>query len=129
VTVRVVGDEEMARLHVRHANVPGTTDVLTFPQSPAGEPIEADIAICVDEAARRASEFGHTAERELLLYCVHGLLHCTGFDDHTDEAYERMHAEEDRLLASVGVEPTFAPRQDASSGTSHEHHDDRSTAS
>jgi probable rRNA maturation factor len=109
LAVRIVADAEMSALHERHANVPGTTDVLTFDNSRAAGPIDVDIAVCVEEAARRAAELGHTVERELLLYCVHGLLHCLGFDDHDPRDHERMHAEEDRLLEAAGVGRTFAP--------------------
>ncbi len=107
VDVRIVGDEQMKTLHLRHSAIDTTTDVLTFDQSPAEGPIEADLAVCEDEARRRAAALGHTIERELLLYILHGLLHCCGFDDHDEEAYARMHAEEDRLLESIGVGRTF----------------------
>ena len=79
--------------------------------------IEADVVVCVDEAARRSAELGHSLERELLLYALHGVLHCAGFDDQTDEGFEAMHAEEDRILSVIGVGPTF---DRGSSG-----HDDR----
>lgn len=115
IAVRVVNDDEMSQLHMRHANVQGTTDVLTFDASEPNGPIDVDIAVCVDEAARRAKELKHTVDRELLLYAVHGVLHCMGFDDHTDDDYDRMHAEEDRLLEAIGVERTFDPRKDATS--------------
>ncbi|TVQ52060.1 MAG: rRNA maturation RNase YbeY [Phycisphaerales bacterium] len=107
IVVRIVGDEEMTLLHDRHSGIDATTDVLTFDQSAADGPIEADLAVCEDEARRCAATLGHTVERELLLYILHGLLHCCGFDDHDDEAYARMHAEEDRLLESIGVGRTF----------------------
>lgn len=110
--VVLVDDVEMDRLHRSHAGVAGPTDVLTFPHSEPGEPIEADAALCVDEAARRASDFGHAVERELLLYAVHALLHCAGHDDHEPAAHARMHAEEDRILEAIGVGATFLPRRD-----------------
>jgi len=112
VHVELVADAEMDRLHRRHAGVPGTTDVLTFPASDPADPsapVEVDIVACVDEAARRAAEFGHPPERELLLYALHGVLHCCGHDDHDPAAFARMHAEEDRLLALIGVGPTYRP--------------------
>ena len=103
-SIRLVPDAEMRRLHAAHMNDPTTTDVLTFVDGD-----EADIAVCVDEARRRADELGHELRRELLLYGLHGLLHAAGFDDRTPEDFARMHAEEDRLLAAVGVAATFAP--------------------
>ena len=108
-TVRLVDDAEMTRLHARHMNDPTTTDVLTFVDGD-----EADVAVCVDEARRRAEELGHELRRELLLYGLHGLLHAAGFDDRTPEDFARMHAEEDRLLAQIGVGATFAPKERAS---------------
>ena len=105
----IVGDAEMIRLHRVHSGQPATTDVLTFPAHAGGEPIEVDIVACADEAARRAAEFGHAVDRELLLYAIHGLLHCCGHDDHEPEAHERMHAEEDRILRALGVGATFRP--------------------
>jgi probable rRNA maturation factor len=108
VTVEVIDDHRMAALHERFSNVPGTTDVLTFPGSGPGEPVEVDIAICVDEAARQSSVRRHELRRELLLYALHGLLHCTGFDDRTPDEHARMHAEEDRILQAIGLGVVYA---------------------
>ena len=105
LTVQLVNDRVMSWLHARHMNDPTTTDVLTF-----ADGNEVDVAVCVDEARRRAAELGHELPRELLLYSLHGLLHAVGFDDRTPADYERMHAEEDRLLASIGIAATFAPK-------------------
>lgn len=112
MSLRVVDDREMASLHQRYSNVPGTTDVLTFdlrddPVSPA-DPIDGDIVICLDEANRQAQARGHDTRIEALLYAVHGLLHLLGEDDHADEDYARMHRREDELLSSIGLGPVFA---------------------
>lgn len=108
VTVEVIDDHRMTALHERFSNVPGTTDVLTFPGSGPGEPVEVDIAICVDEAARQSAARGHELRRELLLYALHGILHCTGFDDRTPDDHARMHAEEDRILQAIGLGVVYA---------------------
>ena len=68
-----------------------------------------DIAVCADEARRRAADFSHTPERELLLYAVHGVLHGIGYDDHSPHDRAVMHAEEDRILEAIGVGRTFDP--------------------
>ena len=44
---------------------------------------------------------------QLLLYILHGLLHCAGFDDHDPAEHDRMHTEEDRILTAIGVGPVF----------------------
>lgn len=110
IGLRLVGDAAMTDLHARHSNIPTTTDVLTFPLSGPNEAIDVDIALCVDEAARQASDLNHPVESELLLYALHGLLHCCGFDDHDPNSWAAMHAEEDRILSLIGVGPTFDPR-------------------
>lgn len=135
VRVRVVGDAEMQALHARYCNDPTTTDVLTFDlaegaaaaggvelaegaegaEGAVGEVAElnVDIVVCIDEARRQAAMRGHEARRELLLYGLHGMLHCLGHDDHDDAAFAAMHEREDAVLRAIGVGSTFAapPRQ------------------
>ncbi len=107
VNIEIVNDDRMIELHRQYSGIGTTTDVLTFVLSEAGEPIEADIAVCADVAARQASDRGHGVEQELLLYALHGMLHCVGHDDHTESGYAAMHAEEDRILDAIGVGETF----------------------
>jgi len=111
--VRVVGDAEMAAAHLEYCDLEGTTDVLTFDMSDevdgAGRPVlDVDVLVCLDEAARQGAARGHDRERELLLYIVHGVMHCLGFDDHDEASGAAMHAEEDRVLAAIGVGVTYA---------------------
>jgi probable rRNA maturation factor len=108
VTVEIIDDHRMAALHERFSKVSGTTDVLTFPSSGPGEPVEVDIAICVDEAARQSRARGQELRLELLLYALHGVLHCVGFDDRTADDHARMHAEEDRILQAIGLGAVYA---------------------
>ncbi len=128
VRVRIVGDAEMARAHEEFTGVPGTTDVLTFDMTDAGEApgpgpsalardgaiavlrarrVDADILACADEAHRQAAARGHAVRDEVLLYALHGLLHCLGHDDHDPEAYAAMHALEDAVLRRLGVGAVF----------------------
>jgi probable rRNA maturation factor len=106
VAVSVVDDETMRQLHRRFMGLDESTDVLTFPAASDGS-IDVDIAVCADEARRQAADRGHDVTRELLLYALHGLLHCAGFDDHDDAGFDAMHAEEDRILDAIGVGMTF----------------------
>lgn len=112
VRVRVVNDSEMSAAHKEFLEIDGTTDVITFDMSepgPGGSAVlDADLLICLDEASRQAGARGHDAERELLLYVVHGVLHCLGYDDHDEEQYAAMHAREDEVLRAIGVGATFA---------------------
>lgn len=109
VRVRLVGDSEMSRLHAEHCDDPSTTDILTFnltePHNAA--PLDVDLFLCVDEAARQAATRGHPVVHELLLYIVHGALHCLGYDDHTESDAAAMHAREDEILRAIGIGAIF----------------------
>ena len=109
VSLVIADDARMIELHRRHLGQDCTTDVLTFVENDEG-PLQADIAICADVAARQGIERGHSIERELLLYAIHGLLHCIGFDDLDESGFAAMHAEEDRILKLMGIGATFAAR-------------------
>lgn len=106
--VKLVRDDEMARNHQQHKGVAGTTDVLTFDLADDADTLDADILICVDEARRQADARGHAVEHELMLYLVHGLLHCLGHDDTSPEAADAMHRREDELLTAIGLGPVYA---------------------
>ena len=103
VSVRVVEDTEMENLHMQHSGAEGTTDVLTFDRGSTEQSVNADIAVCVDVAKHEAIKRGHSLQNELLLYIVHGILHCCGFDDHDKASHEIMHVEEDKILSAIGV--------------------------
>jgi probable rRNA maturation factor len=112
IRIAVVNDDEMARTHEEFCDIPGTTDVLTFDCSePTDGPVlslDTDIVVCIDEAERQAQSRGHPPEREFLLYVVHGVLHCLGYDDHEEDAAAAMHRREDELLEQAGIGATFA---------------------
>ena len=110
--VLIVNDERMIQDHRKFSNLSTTTDVLTFDLAEPAENfdqkiLDTDLTICYDQAKRQAKEHNHPLERELLLYIIHGTLHCLGYDDHSDEDYQRMHTKEDQLLANIGIDPTF----------------------
>jgi probable rRNA maturation factor len=105
VSIALVNDTTMSDLHIRFMNLPGPTDVLTFPLD---DNSNGEIVICVPEAARRAKEHGSTVRNELILYAIHGLLHLCGMDDRTQRGFERMHRMEDEILTEIGVGRVFA---------------------
>jgi rRNA maturation RNase YbeY len=110
LTVVLVGDREMIRLHDQFMSLPTTTDVLTFPidEDARGRPISGEVYVCTAEASRQAKRRGVDAQREVLLYALHGMLHLCGFDDRTEPEYRRMHRREDAILTELGVGRVFA---------------------
>lgn len=107
VSVILVDEEEMARLHVEWMDEPGATDVLSFPMDdlragdPAGPRIEGvlgDIVLCPSVAARQADAAGHGPDTEIALLLTHGVLHLLGHDHAEPEEHERMFALQADLL-------------------------------
>lgn len=107
VNIRLLDDSGISKLHQQWKGIDGPTDVLSWFHSSSDQPIEVDLAIGFDVAAREAAQRGHSVRQELLLYIVHGILHGCGFDDLAPEAADRMHAEEDRILALLGTKATY----------------------
>ena len=103
VSVLVVNDETMSTLHLKHSGIDETTDVLTFDHGSEEHAVRADIAICVDVARLEAEKHNTSIQNELLLYILHGVLHCCGFDDCDDESHQKIHAQEDRVLKAIGI--------------------------
>lgn len=83
----------MARIHREFLNEPGPTDVITFPYG--------EIVVCAPVAASRAPDFGHSVTDELVLYCIHGLLHLAGHDDIKPGDAKRMHQEQEKILKAA----------------------------
>lgn len=89
VEIVLVSDRTIARLHKDFMNIAGATDVITFEHG--------EIVISAETARRRAPEFGHSADAEIALYLVHGLLHLNGFDDLAPRDAARMRRAQDRI--------------------------------
>lgn len=114
LSIVLVGDQRMSRLHEQFMKLPGPTDVLTFPldEDNQGRATAGEVVVCVPEARRRAQEHGVSPRHELLLYAIHGVLHLCGFDDRTDRGFREMHRKEDEILTRLGVGPVFSGRAD-----------------
>jgi len=111
IGILLVDDERMSELHLQYSGIGGTTDILTFDHrddpDDADAPMEADLVLCRDVAAREAAARGHEVRLELLLYAVHGLNHLLGGDDHTTAGAKAMHAWEDKMLTAAGFGAVF----------------------
>ena len=106
LSIAVVGEEEMARLHLEWMDLPGPTDVLSFPMDELRpgtpeEPAEGtlgDIVLCPPVARRQAEAAGHPVEDELYLLTTHGILHLLGHDHAQPREREVMFALQRDLL-------------------------------
>lgn len=106
LSVAVVDEEEMARLHMEWMGLPGPTDVMSFPMDElqAGTPGHltkgtlGDIVLCPSVAASQAEAAGHSTEDEFFLLTVHGILHLLGHDHVQDKEREVMFGLQRQLL-------------------------------
>lgn len=112
LSLAIVNDAQMSRLHEAYLGIPGPTDVLTFEldHDANGRVLAGEVIICLPEAKRQARQRRSTVEKELLLYALHGMLHLSGFDDRTAAGYRAMHRKEDQILLRLGVGSVFASK-------------------
>jgi len=68
--------------------------------------LEGELVVSTETAMRESVHHGWSANDELVLYIVHGLLHLCGYDDLTDEARPQMRTRERQLLAHWQLTPT-----------------------
>lgn len=107
MAILFVDEEEMERLHVRWLDLPGPTDVMSFPMDELqpgrpGRPVLVgnlgDIVICPSVAAAQAAHAGHSDIEEMLLLATHGMLHLLGYDHVSDEEERVMFDLQRKLL-------------------------------
>ena len=106
--VKLVDEATMAEFNKRYMGKEGPTDVLSFPMDelrPArdGEAEEdgilGDMLLCPSYAAAQAPSFNRTADDEMRLLTIHGILHLLGYDHAEPDEEREMFALQARLLA------------------------------
>lgn len=105
VTIRLISDDNMARLNKKFRWKHGPTDVLSFPANGArpmpGAEYIGDIAISPETARRNARRYSRPFLSELRILILHGMMHLAGFDHETDHG--EMDRLERRLRKRLGV--------------------------
>ncbi len=109
LSILLVDEATMADYHQRFMNLPGPTDVLSFPMdelrppSDDDEPSEGilgDIVLCPTVTAAQAADNQRTPEGEADYLLVHGFLHLVGYD-HAETAEAKLMFElNDALVAA-----------------------------
>lgn len=121
IGVVLVDDRRIAAVHRRWLGLAGPTDVITFDLSAgaAGPPragvLAGDIVVSTETARRMARTVGWTTRLELSYYIIHGLLHLTGYDDHTAADRRQMRARERVVMKACGLP---VPPRTRAAGTS-----------
>ncbi|MBN8576245.1 MAG: rRNA maturation RNase YbeY [Cytophagales bacterium] len=92
-------DSYLLDINTRFLKHSTLTDIITFPLSEKGEPIEAEIYISLERVAENAKLFKATATEELHRVLIHGVLHLCGFKDKTKRQKALMRKTEDACLS------------------------------
>lgn len=103
INVAIVDNAQIHETNRQFLNHDYPTDVITFPWDEDG-PLKGDIMVSAEMALQVADEYGWSADDELLLYVIHGTLHLTGYDDHSDEDRAKMRERETHYLSALGVD-------------------------
>lgn len=104
---RITTDREVRELNRRFLGEDRATDVLSFPSGSGIGPL-GDIAIAFPYARRQAQALGHSADLELRVLLLHGVLHLLGYDHETDRG--RMRRAEERWRARLGLPHSLTGR-------------------
>ena len=109
LSVLLVELDAMSELHQRWMDLPGPTDVMSFPMDELDatrrpdslddpESILGDIVLCPEFARGQAKKAGHALADELHLLTVHGVLHLLGYDHAESDQEREMFALQNQLL-------------------------------
>lgn len=111
LSLHIVDEATIEELHIRWLDLPGPTDVMSFPMdeltpgsgrpdaAAAGPAMLGDIVLCPAFAARQATRAGHGLGHELSLLTVHGVLHLLGYEHEAAADEQRMFSLENELLS------------------------------
>ena len=101
VEISLVSDRVIAQVHRQFLNVPGATDVITFPHG--------EIIISAKTAARQARQHGEAVEREVARYIVHGFLHLHGHEDAEPDDAAAMWQTQEKVLVELWPQRAHRP--------------------
>ncbi|HEU0195695.1 MAG TPA: rRNA maturation RNase YbeY [Nevskiaceae bacterium] len=114
VTIRIVDENESARLNGHYRKRDAPTNVLSFAYDGVGigtlegvVPPLGDLVICKSVVLRQAREQGISARAHWAHMVVHGILHLRGMDHERDDEAEAMEGRERVILARLGFDDPY----------------------
>jgi len=107
VSVAIVDDAAMKSINKQYLKKTESTDVISFDLSSktddqSNTQLDCEVVINAERAMIVAKANDRSAEGELHLYLIHGLLHHLDYNDKTQELADPMHRKEDELLSELG---------------------------
>ncbi|HEY9154540.1 MAG TPA: rRNA maturation RNase YbeY [Opitutaceae bacterium] len=112
LSLALLTDSALAKLHADFLDDPTTTDVITF-EGDSAFGVAGEICVSVDTARAYAKKHQRDFHEELTLYLVHGWLHLAGYDDLVPAKKRLMRAAEKRAMRFLQEEdavPVFSIR-------------------
>lgn len=91
-------DEQLLAINRQFLQHNYFTDIITFPFSGKGEPLEAELYISIDRIRSNAADWQTTVQRELHRVIFHGVLHLCGYNDKSSQQIKKMREREDYYL-------------------------------
>jgi probable rRNA maturation factor len=108
VSIAIVGNNYIRKLNKRFLNRKTSTDCLSFDLSDANDGRRCfELVVNGEKATLEAAKRGHSAQAELALYVIHGLLHNLGLNDRLPAQAKKMHRLEDEILQQHGFGPIY----------------------
>ena len=86
---------EMNRQHLQHNYY---TDIITFPLSVKGNPIEAELYISIERVRENAKLNKTSFRKELHRVIFHGCLHLTGYNDKSSQQIRMIREREEYYM-------------------------------
>jgi len=100
VNIIFCDDKFLLSLNLQFLHHDYYTDILSFPLSERGQPINAEIYISIDRVKDNAKNLETSFREELHRVIFHGILHFCGYNDKSQQEIKRMRALEDQYLIS-----------------------------
>ena len=108
ISIAIVDDQAMSKVHEEFMNDASTTDVMSFNLSDSDKTRQTfEMIVNADMACRIAKSRNTPPLSELLLYILHGLLHNIGFNDLCEGDFNEMHKAENEILEELGYGRVF----------------------
>ena len=104
LTVAFVANATIQDINRRFLDRDKPTDVIAFPYDDTEENDEevwGELYISVERAEEQAASYGVACREELARLLIHGVLHLSGYRDHTAALKKSMHAREDYYLEQL----------------------------
>ncbi len=93
------------KLNKKYFKKSSATDVISFSLKDKSNPnYLGEVVVSVEEAINVGNRHAcslHKWQDEVLLYCIHGILHLIGYDDRTKKQREDMSAKEKEILRKL----------------------------